>query len=73
VEHGFDPSMGARPLSRVIDREIKKPMSREMLFGKLQLGGCVLVTTQDKKLKLEFLSNSVEPIDTVRFELEGNI
>lgn len=57
VKNGFDPSMGARPLSRVIDNHIKKPMSREMLFGKLKSGGRVLVTLDAAahKLKLEFL------------------
>ena len=58
VKTGFDSSMGARPLSRVIDNSIKKPMSREILFGKLKSGGRVLVTLDaaSQKLKLEFLS-----------------
>jgi ATP-dependent Clp protease ATP-binding subunit ClpA len=43
VEQGFDPKMGARPLSRIIDNKIKKPLSREMLFGRLKNGGTVLV------------------------------
>ena len=43
VEQGFDPKMGARPLSRIIDNKIKKPLSREMLFGRLRNGGAVLV------------------------------
>jgi len=58
VKHGFDTSMGARPLARLIDNTIKKPMSREILFGKLKSGGRVLVTLDNEtnKLKLEFLS-----------------
>ena len=61
VKNGFDKAMGARPLSRVIDREIKRPMSQEILFGKLKSGGRVLVTLDEnsKGLKLEFLSNVV--------------
>ena len=60
VTNGFDPYMGARPLSRVIDNNIKKPMSKEMLFGKLTNGGCVLVTVDEQKeLKLEFLSKTL--------------
>lgn len=60
VTHGFDPFMGARPLSRVIDNKIKKPMSKEILFGKLTNGGSVLVTVDDQQeLKLEFLSKTL--------------
>jgi ATP-dependent Clp protease ATP-binding subunit ClpA len=43
IDKGFDPKMGARPLSRIIDQSIKKPLSREMLFGKLKNGGVVTV------------------------------
>jgi ATP-dependent Clp protease ATP-binding subunit ClpA len=60
ITHGFDPFMGARPLSRMIDNHIKKPMSKEILFGKLTNGGSVLVTVDDKReLKLEFLSKTL--------------
>jgi ATP-dependent Clp protease ATP-binding subunit ClpA len=51
VDKGFDPKMGARPLQRVIDKEIKRPLSRQLLFGDLKNGGTVSVdydTTQDK-------------------------
>ena len=41
VDKGFDRKMGARPLQRVIDKDIKRPLSREMLFGKLKKGGNV--------------------------------
>lgn len=43
VDVGFDPKMGARPLQRVIDREIKSPLSRKMLFGDLREGGNVVI------------------------------
>jgi ATP-dependent Clp protease ATP-binding subunit ClpA len=43
VDKGFDPKMGARPLQRVIDKEIKRPLSREMLFGSLKDGGKVTI------------------------------
>ena len=57
LEHGFDAQMGARPLNRCIDTHIKRPMSKEILFGKLTQGGRVLVTldSSTKKLKLDFL------------------
>ncbi|WP_019218497.1 ATP-dependent Clp protease ATP-binding subunit ClpA [Bartonella florencae] len=43
---GYDPQMGARPLSRVIQEHIKKPLADEILFGKLRSGGIVHVSTQ---------------------------
>ena len=43
VDKGFDRKMGARPLQRVIDQEIKRPLSREMLFGNLKQGGTVKI------------------------------
>jgi len=49
---GYDPGMGARPLSRVIQDNIKKPLSRMMLFGDLKGGGKVKITVEDEKLKL---------------------
>ncbi len=51
---GFDPQMGARPLGRIIDHEIKKPLSHEILFGKLEKGGKVEVTIDEKEEKLVF-------------------
>jgi len=44
IEKGFDDKLGARPLQRIIDNEIKKPLSRMILFGDLQEGGRVEVT-----------------------------
>jgi len=43
VDKGFDSKMGARPLQRVIDKEIKRPLSRELLFGNLKNGGNLTV------------------------------
>ena len=40
---GFDPDYGARPLSRVIQEHLKKPMAEELLFGDLKYGGAVKV------------------------------
>ena len=50
VEKGFDPKMGARPLQRVIDREIKRPLARALLFGDLKDGG---------KLTIDMLNNEI--------------
>lgn len=51
---GFDPQMGARPLARIIDTEIKKPLSHEILFGKLEKGGVVVVSLDDIHQKIVF-------------------
>mgnify|MGYP001982909357 FL=1 len=45
---------GARPLSRVIQENIKKPLAEELLFGKLAKGGLVLVAVDDDKLVFDF-------------------
>ncbi|MEM0987580.1 MAG: ATP-dependent Clp protease ATP-binding subunit ClpA [Pseudomonadota bacterium] len=53
AEKGYDDKMGARPLSRVIQDNIKKPLAEELLFGKLSKGGVVRVAVADGKLVLE--------------------
>ncbi|MET0065600.1 MAG: ATP-dependent Clp protease ATP-binding subunit ClpA [Candidatus Thiodiazotropha sp.] len=53
AEHGYDPSMGARPMSRLIQDEIKKPLAEELLFGKLATGGAVKVDVAEDKLIFE--------------------
>ena len=58
VEAGFDPKMGARPLQRVIDKEIKRPLSRQMLFGDLKNGGSITIDYRDNELKLDTVSES---------------
>ena len=47
---GYDPLYGARPLARVIQENIKKPLAEELLFGKLAKGGTVKVAVADDKL-----------------------
>src|SRR4051795_176068 len=53
AEKGFDPLYGARPLGRVIQEYVKKPLAEELLFGKLVKGGAVKVTLKDNKLDFE--------------------
>jgi ATP-dependent Clp protease ATP-binding subunit ClpA len=50
AENGCDPKMGARPMARLIQEEIKKPLANDLLFGKLANGGHVRVFVEDKKL-----------------------
>ena len=52
VDKGFDPKMGARPLQRVIDKDIKRPLSRLMLFGELKSGGNISIDCVDNEIKL---------------------
>lgn len=52
-EKGYDDKMGARPLARVIQEHVKKPLAEELLFGKLTKGGLVKVSVKDGKLELK--------------------
>ncbi|MCC5993388.1 MAG: ATP-dependent Clp protease ATP-binding subunit ClpA [Rhodobacteraceae bacterium] len=52
AEKGYDDKMGARPLARVIQEYIKKPLAEELLFGKLAKGGLVHVHLRDGKIAL---------------------
>jgi ATP-dependent Clp protease ATP-binding subunit ClpA len=54
--HGYDPNMGARPMARLIQENIKKPLAEDLLFGKLANGGHIRITVRD---------------DALHFELEG--
>uniref|UniRef100_UPI003137DD03 AAA family ATPase n=1 Tax=Ferrovibrio terrae TaxID=2594003 RepID=UPI003137DD03 len=54
AERGYDKLYGARPLGRVIQEHIKKPLADELLFGSLVKGGHVLVKVEDDKLAFEF-------------------
>lgn len=53
AEMGYDDKMGARPLGRVIQENIKKPLAEELLFGKLAKGGIVKVGMKDGKLDIK--------------------
>ena len=57
VDKGFDKKMGARPLQRVIDKDIKRPLSKEMLFGRLKSGGSVKINIDAGEISLEVLEN----------------
>jgi len=61
ADKGYDDKMGARPLGRVIQEHIKKPLAEELLFGKLAKGGIVKVGVKDGKIDL-----TIEPPETRR-------
>jgi len=50
AQHGFDAAMGARPMARLIQENIKRPLAEDLLFGKLASGGHVRISAQDGKL-----------------------
>jgi ATP-dependent Clp protease ATP-binding subunit ClpA len=55
AKHGFDPSMGARPMSRLIQDTIRKALADELLFGQLTNGGNVIIDIDESdKVKLIF-------------------
>jgi ATP-dependent Clp protease ATP-binding subunit ClpA len=71
AEKGYDDRMGARPLARVIQEHIKKPLAEELLFGRLTKGGTVRVVVRDGAIALEVaepgkprLTNSKPPLLT---------
>ena len=69
AETGFDPKMGARPMKRVIQEQIKRPLADDLLFGKLSEGGKVKVTAPGEKgskagakeLSLKVLAKRAKP------------
>ena len=65
IDKGFDRNMGARPLARVIQENIKKPLAKEILFGKLKDGGAVVVHVKEDKLEFEYMEtpDSSDPED----------
>ena len=50
AEHGYDKTMGARPMSRIIQEHLKKPLANELLFGELTQGGVAKVGVKKSQL-----------------------
>ena len=62
AKKGFDPLMGARPMSRLIQDMIRKALADELLFGKLVAGGRVTVDMdENEQIKLEFVEGDTSP------------
>jgi ATP-dependent Clp protease ATP-binding subunit ClpA len=62
AQHGHDPLMGARPMTRLIQDKIKRPLAEELLFGKLEGGGHVGITVKDGELALEMETKETEEV-----------
>ena len=54
AQHGYEEAYGARPIKRLVQDEVKKPLADELLFGSLEKGGLVKVTVKDDKLVFAF-------------------
>ncbi len=63
AEKGYDPDFGARPLARIIQEEVKRPLGDELLFGKLENGGNVVIDLDvpAKKLVFRFTGRAEKP------------
>ncbi|MCG6871265.1 MAG: ATP-dependent Clp protease ATP-binding subunit ClpA [Gammaproteobacteria bacterium] len=61
ADKGYDPSMGARPMERLIQDRIKKALAEELLFGKLEHGGAVHISAGDEDLEVEITPGEPAP------------
>ena len=61
ADNGYDVSMGARPMARLVQEKIKRPLADELLFGRLNKGGHVRVVLNEGELELEF-ENEIESV-----------
>jgi len=65
AEHGHDPIMGARPMARLIQEKVKKPLAEQLLFGPLQGGGHIFITVKDGELVVEVDEKELEGADAL--------
>ncbi|NQZ54592.1 MAG: ATP-dependent Clp protease ATP-binding subunit ClpA [Piscirickettsiaceae bacterium] len=61
ANHGYDVKMGARPMARLVQEKIKRPLADELLFGKLSEGGHVRIVLRDGELALDLVTET-EPV-----------
>ncbi len=61
AERGYDPKMGARPMARIIQENIKRRLAEELLFGRLVNGGHVMVTVRGDDLQVEIAEEEAVP------------
>jgi len=60
AEHGYDPKMGARPMARLVEQELKKPIAKALVFDELPDGGHVKVDAGDEGIELHFGASSTK-------------
>ena len=73
AKKGYDPVYGARPLARVVQREVRDPLTDEILFGKLENGGTVTIGTVDDKLTFSYepKNETTERNETTEKDIEN--
>ncbi len=64
AKKGYDPVMGARPLARIIQAEVRDPLTDEILFGRLEHGGTVTIGLDGEKLAFTFESSPSPAVPT---------
>ena len=72
IEKGFDKKMGARPLQRVIDKEIKRPLAKRMLFGDLKNGGILNIGVVDNNLFLHVKTKAPKVVVDETASIDSN-
>jgi ATP-dependent Clp protease ATP-binding subunit ClpA len=60
AENGYDKVMGARPMARLIQDKVKRPLAEELLFGKLEHGGHVVVSVEKDEIKVVIQEEELE-------------
>jgi len=62
VEHGYSESMGARPMARLVQEKLKKPLAEEILFGSMSgRGGMANVTVENDEIKINCVARENRP------------
>jgi len=70
ADKGYDPDFGARPLARVVQDEVKRPLGDELLFGKLEHGGKVTLGVRDGAIAFEFEpAEAAKPVEAAAVAL----
>jgi ATP-dependent Clp protease ATP-binding subunit ClpA len=69
IDKGFDPKMGARPLQRVIDKDIKRSLAKMMLFGDLRNGGTANITLDKDQLMIVAVAKNIKTIQNETTEV----
>jgi ATP-dependent Clp protease ATP-binding subunit ClpA len=70
AKEGFDKLYGARPMGRLVQQKIREPLAEELLFGKLQRGGHVVVDLKDGKLNLNVTERPAEEVEKTEAVVE---
>jgi len=63
AEHGYDPQMGARPMARLVEQKLKKPLAEAMVFGSLKEGGTAMAEVREGDIVLSFAETNAPRAD----------